>query len=109
MQQKKLWNIEQLDFCFLFYTSFLHLSNESQIFHFLQEQQINPKTLQHTCEKILFNPLSKQQGVFAFLRLLSKIFKNISLDPSMMSTMQININDNLDSLETFMDSVESEI
>lgn len=109
MQQKELWNIEQLDFCFLFYTSFLHLSNESQIFHLFERDKINLNILQQTCEKLLFNPLSKQQGAFAFLKLLSKIFGNISLDPSMISIMNININDNLDSLEKFMDSVESEI
>ncbi|MDR0369600.1 MAG: hypothetical protein LBH96_03700 [Candidatus Peribacteria bacterium] len=87
----------------------MHLSNESQIFHLLERDTINHHTLQHTCEKLLFNPLSKQQGAFAFLKLLSKIIGNIPLDPSMISIMNININDNLDSLEKFMDSVESEI
>jgi ATP-dependent Clp protease ATP-binding subunit ClpA len=102
-------NINQIDFCFLFYTSFLHLSNESQIFSLLNSDQINPKSCMKNCEKLLFHPLSRQQGVFAFLKVLSKIFQHLHLNPSTITTMHININDNLDALEKFLDSVESEI
>jgi hypothetical protein len=106
---KKDWNIQQIDFCFLFYTSFLHLSNESQVFQLLESDQINPQTPLKNCEKLLFNPISKQQGAFAFLKVLSKISEQLHLDLNQISVMKININDNLDNLEHFLDSVESEI
>jgi hypothetical protein len=69
------------------------------------------------CEKLVNNPIARRSGVFAFLQILSKIFKDISLDPSKVQTM-ININDNLNELEAFLkendisnpeNSVESEI
>ena len=63
----------------------------------------------YNCKNLLFNPLSRKQGVFAFLKVLSKIFENTRLDPSQLTVMNININDNLDNLEEFLDSVESEI
>ena len=69
------------------------------------------------CEKLVNNPIARRNGVFAFLQILSKIFKDINLDPSKIQTM-ININDNLNELEAFLkannalspeSSVESEI
>jgi len=109
LNKKATWKISQLDFCSLFYISFLHLSNENQILHLLHQDKVNLQNLKGNCEKLLFNPLSRQQGVFAFLKVLSKIFKNIPLDFSKISVMNININDNLENLEKFLDSVESEI
>lgn len=109
LQHKAQRNIPQMDFCFLFYTSFLHLSNESQIFQLLKSDQLDPQTIMKNCEKLLFNPLSKQQGAFAFLKVLSKIFEQLHLDPNQITAMQININENLDNLEKLLDSVESEI
>jgi hypothetical protein len=109
LQHKHDQNLEQIDFCFLFYTSFLHLSNESQIYQLLEADQLDPKSTMKNCEKLLFNPLSKQQGVFAFLKILSTIFEQLHLDFNQITAMQININDNLENLEKFLDSVESEI
>ena len=69
------------------------------------------------CEKLINNPIASRNGVFAFLQILSKIFKDMSLDSSKVQTM-ININDNLNELEAFLkendisnpeNSVESEI
>jgi hypothetical protein len=109
LQHKDDWKMQQIDFCFLFYTSFLHLSNENQIFQLLEKDEIDIESCMKNCEKMLFNPLSRQQGVFAFLKILSKIFQNLHLDPNQIHTMHININENLDNLEKFLDSVESEI
>ncbi|MDR2415065.1 MAG: hypothetical protein LBD75_00130 [Candidatus Peribacteria bacterium] len=109
LQNKNDRNIGQIDFCFLFYTSFLHLSNENQIFQLLKKDNINIKSCMKNCKNLLFNSLSRQQGVFAFLKVLSKIFQRLHLDPNQMHTMHININENLDNLEKFLDSVESEI
>ena len=53
------------------------------------------------CKKLVNNPSARRSGVFAFLQILSKIFKDISLDPSKVQTM-ININDNLNELEAFL-------
>lgn len=85
------------------------MSNESQILQLLKNDTINYETALSNCKKLLFNPISRQQGVFAFLKILSKIFQNLSLDISAISIMNININEHLDSLEKFLDSVESEI
>ena len=105
------------DFCFLFCTSFLDLSNGNQIIWLLIDDNINVKLCMQNCEKLVNNPIARRSGVFAFLQILSKIFKDISLDPSKVKTM-ININDNLNELEDFLkendllnpeSSVESEI
>ena len=105
------------DFCFLFCTSFLNLSNENQVLWLLIDDNINVKLCMQNCEKLVNNPIARRSGVFAFLQILSKIFKDISLDPSKVQTM-ININDNLNELEAFLkandalspeSSVESEI
>ena len=105
------------DFCFLFCTSFLNLSNGNQVIWLLIDDQINVKACMENCEKLVNNPIARRSGVFAFLQILSKIFKDISLDPSKVQTM-ININDNLNELEAFLkendalspeNSVESEI
>ena len=107
----------RLDFCFLFCTSFLNLSNGNQVIWLLIDDQINVKACMENCEKLVNNPIARRSGVFAFLQILSKIFKDISLDPSKVQTM-ININDNLNELEAFLkendalspeNSVESEI
>jgi hypothetical protein len=83
----------------------------------LQDDKINYKTCIDNCLKLVNNPIARRSGVFAFLQVLSKIFDSISLDPSKVQTM-ININDNLDELESFLkqndllnpeNSVESEI
>lgn len=108
-KMKKIFKMSQVDFCFLFYISFLHLSNESKILELLKSDRIEREIFIENCKKVLFNPLSKQQGVFAFLKVLSKIFKNLSLNISDVAIMNINVNDNLDNLEKFLDSVESEI
>ena len=113
----KKWNFSRPDFCFLFYTSFLNLSNENQIIWLLQDDKIDLKNCMQNCEKLVNNPIACRQGVFAFLQILSKIFDSISLDPSKIETM-ININENLNELEAFLkqndllspeNSVESEI
>ena len=105
------------DFCFLFCTSFLKLSNENQIIWLLLDDKIDIKSCMENCKKLVNNPIARRSGVFAFLQILSKIFKDISLDPSKVQTM-ININDNLNELEEFLkendssnpeNSVESEI
>ena len=105
------------DFCFLFCTSFLNLSNGNQAIWLLIDDNINVKMCMENCEKLVNNPIARRSGVFAFLQILSKIFKDISLDPSKVQTM-ININDNLNELEAFLkendvsnpeNSVESEI
>ena len=111
------WHFSRPDFCFLFWTSFLNLSNENQIIWLLIDDKIDLKTCMQNCEKLINNPIARRQGVFAFLQILSKIFDSISLDPSKVQTM-ININENLDDLEAFLkqndlldpqSSVESEI
>ncbi|MDR2190614.1 MAG: hypothetical protein LBP53_05525 [Candidatus Peribacteria bacterium] len=61
LQHKKDWKINQIDFCFLFYTSFLHLSNENQILQLLNTDQCMLKTTKKNCENLLFNPISRQQ------------------------------------------------
>ena len=105
------------DFCFLFCTSFLNLSNGNQAIWLLIDDWVNVKMCMENCEKLVNNPIARRSGVFAFLQILSKIFKDISLDPSKVQTM-ININDNLNELEAFLkendalspeNSVESEI
>lgn len=105
------------DFCFLFYVSFLNLSNENIIISLLNSDWIDLEKCMENCKKLVTNPIARRQGVFAFLQVLSKIFSSISLDPSKVQTM-ININDNLNDLEAFMkqndllnpeSSVESEI
>ena len=105
------------DFCFLFCTSFLNLSNGNQAIWLLIDDGVNVKMCMENCEKLVNNPIARRSGVFAFLQILSKIFKDISLDPSKVQTM-ININDNLNELEAFLkendalspeNSVESEI
>ncbi|MDR0859848.1 MAG: ATP-dependent Clp protease ATP-binding subunit [Candidatus Peribacteria bacterium] len=106
---KKDLHIEHIDFCFLFYLSFSHLSNESQVFQLFARDQIDPKSCMENCKNLLLNPLSRQQGVFAFLKILNTIFAQLHLDPNTITKMQININDNLENLEKFLDSVESEI
>jgi ATP-dependent Clp protease ATP-binding subunit ClpA len=106
---KQNWNIQHIDFCFLFYTSFLHLSTESQIFQLLKKDTIDVKSCMENCKNLLDNPISRQQSAFAFLKVLSKIFEQLHLDPNQITAMQININENLDNLEKFLDSVESEI
>ena len=107
----------RLDFCFLFCTSFLNLSNGNQAIWLLIDDWVNVKMCMENCEKLVNNPIARRSGVFAFLQILSKIFKDISLDPSKVQTM-ININDNLNELEAFLkendalspeNSVESEI
>ena len=111
------WHFSRPDFCFLFCTSFLNLSNENQILWLLLDDNINIKLCMQNCEKLVNNPIARRSGVFAFLQILSKIFDSISLDPSKVQTM-ININDNLNELEAFLkendllnpeNSVESEI
>lgn len=111
------WQYQKPDFCFLFCTSFSHLSNESFVKNLLNSDNINFEKCIQNCEKLINNPIARHQGVFAFLQVLSKIFDSISLNPSKVQTM-ININDNLNDLESFMnehdllnpnDSVESEI
>jgi len=109
LNHQKERKLRQLDFGFLFYISFLHLSNESQVFQLLKNDHIDYHTTLSNCKKLLFNPISKQQGVFAFLKILSKIFQNIPLDFSKISVMNINVNDHLENLERSLDSVESEI
>ena len=89
------------DFCFLFCTSFLNLSNENQIIWLLFDDNIDIKKCMENCEKLINNPIANRNGVFAFLQILSKIFKDMSLDPSKVQTM-ININDNLNELEAFL-------
>jgi hypothetical protein len=109
LQHKNDWCIHQIDFFFLFYTSFLHLSNENQIFQLLGKDQLPPEITMENCKKLLFHPISKQQGVFAFLKVLSKICEHLHLEPNQIHTMHIDINNNLDNLEKSLDSVESEI
>ena len=113
----KLWKYTRPDFCFLFCTSFLNLSNGNQAIWLLIDDGINVKACMENCEKLVNNPIARRSGVFAFLQILNKIFKDISLDPSKVQTM-ININDNLNELEAFLkendalspeNSVESEI
>jgi hypothetical protein len=108
LQHKEEWQIEHIDFCFLFYCAFLHLSNENQIFKLLKIDHIDTKTSMENCKNLLFHPLCRQQGAFAFLKILSTIFAQLPLDIT-TTNMKININDNLESLENFLDSVESEI
>ena len=112
-----LWHYTRPDFCFLFCTSFLNLSNGNQAVWLLIDDGINVKMCMENCEKLVNNPIARRSGVFAFLQILSKIFKDISLDPSKVQTM-ININNNLNELEAFLkendalspeNSVESEI
>ena len=113
----KKWQHSHADFWFLFCTSFSNLSNKNQIIWLLLDDKINVENCIQNCEKLINNPIARRHGVFAFLQILSKIFKDISLDPSKVQTM-ININDNLNELEAFLkendlsnlqDSVESEI
>ncbi|MDR3168560.1 MAG: hypothetical protein LBU27_02105 [Candidatus Peribacteria bacterium] len=108
LQHKNDWQIEHIDFCFLFYCAFLHLSNENQIFKLLEIDHINIKTCMENCKNLLLNPISRQQGAFAFLKILSTIFAQLHLNPT-TTNMHININENLEGLEKLLDSVESEI
>ena len=105
------------DFWFLFCTSFSNLSNKNQVIWLLIDDKINIESCIQNCDKLVNNPIARRHGVFAFLQILNKIFKDISLDPSKVQTM-ININDNLNELEAFLkendlsnpeNSVESEI
>jgi hypothetical protein len=61
LQKKAERKSNQIDFCFLFYASFLYLSNESQIFQLLKSDQIDAEKCMENCKKLLFNPLSRQQ------------------------------------------------
>jgi hypothetical protein len=93
------------------------MSNKNYIISLMEKDGIDIEKSVTNCKNLVNNPIARRQGVFAFLQILNKIFKGLSLDPSKIQTM-ININDNLNELEEFLkengslepkNSVESEI
>ncbi|GHW02975.1 hypothetical protein AGMMS50249_7610 [candidate division SR1 bacterium] len=106
---RKELNVRQVDFFFLFFASFMSLSSQNFIFSLLRQDGISRKTLIQNCKKVLLNPLTHQQGTFAFFQLLNTILAKIPLDINQITDMYFHIDDNLDNLEHLLDSVESDI
>ncbi len=108
-----------IDFFFLFYVSFLHLSRDSHILQMLKNDKITQKSIIENWKKLLLNPISQNQGTFAFLKLLHKIIWSLPFNLNDIQDMKIhigdienmkkNININLENLEGILDAIESDI
>jgi len=110
--QKSLQDIatntsQETDFIFLFFISYFDLS--SQCYNYLLEHNMDPNTLTENCEKLLLNPLIPKIWLFAFLKILNKLFNNMHLDAKNIKIMKIENIDNMEHLESMVNAVDSEI
>lgn len=113
LKYKSERKVHKIDFFFLFFTSFLSLSSRNKVFQLLKLDNISRETVLDNCQKALFNPISQQEGTFAFIQILSKMLENFPLDPNEITNMHIHIWHNLDELEhhlaDIIDSIESDV
>ena len=97
----------KLDFLTLFFVSFFDLSSPTTIY--CKEQWIDLKSIQENCDMVLQNNAVQTIWLFAFLEILSKMFRKLHLDPNTIQIMQIEKIDNVQHINMMLDAVESEI
>jgi ATP-dependent Clp protease ATP-binding subunit ClpC len=78
-----------------------HLSG--QIVQFLDDHNIDLKTVKNKLDMLLHNPVVSDMGVVAFFGLITKLMKKMHLSLNDISMMQFKTKDSIDSLLNSMD------
>lgn len=94
----------KFDFMLLFYISFFDLSTDFR--NYLFDYKIDTKALKENCKNISSNPIVNKSGMFDFLEILDKIFNKLNLDPKNTHIMKIEQFDNIEDLNTMLNSLE---
>jgi len=98
---------KKLDLDILFSVSFGNLSN--QFAKYLNDHDIDTKTIYENYKKLNKNPLIIKMWLFAFLQVLSKIFITFNLDVNKIKLMEIEKMQKMNNINMLLDAVESEI
>ena len=100
-------NDQKIDIMHLFVIALSNLS--SWTIKRLKAVKIHPETIEKNCEKILNNPIVFEQGLFAFLEILNKLFQKLHLPIKNVKIMDIkNIND-MHHINMLLDEVDKEV
>jgi hypothetical protein len=73
---------------------------------YLSDYNIDTKTLKESYKNISSNPIVNKSGMFDFLEILDKIFNKLNLDPKNTHIMKIEQFDNIEDLNTMLNSLE---
>ncbi len=98
---------QKIDIITLFHISLWHLS--IWLRKYLSTHNIDLKKINKNCKILSQNPIVSQQGMFAFLEILDKLFKKLHLPTKNIEIMDIkNIND-LEHIDMLLDNIDKDV
>ena len=100
-------NDQKIDIMHLFVIALSNLS--SWTIKRLKAVKIHPETIEKNCEKILNNPIVSEQGLFAFLDVLDKLFTKLHLPIKNVKIMDIKNISDMHQINMLLDEVDKDV